>query len=1572
MATVKINLSLEDAGKSVKARTDEVKGLNRELEKSQRLSTGTKSGSSAVRASYRAAQEQMDNTEYNRARGSMGGTGASGRDFAKQAQGLDGLVRLYAVYAANLFAVSAGFTALSNAMDTTNMVKGLNQLGAASGVAMGSLAKQFAEASGGAISLRESMEATGKAVSSGMSQAQFLKLGDVAKKASQALGINMSDAVSRLTRGIVKLEPELLDELGIFTKVGKATEDYARNIGKPVAALTDFERRQAFANAVLDEGAKKFGQIEIDTNPYSKLLATLKDVAQAGLEIINVVVAPFAKLLSSNTTVLVGALALIGTKLVSDALPALANWRTGIKDAAQEANRSSSAILESFGEKFVERTNNAFKVPELQRNLKNAETEYAKSRTKFLEIDQAYSDKQKKNKFYSTVASGGELTPTGIQREINRLTKDGTAASMQAAEVLRQQKTELVQILSLRKQVTDAENKAQAQADKPLVGEYLRKRVSQGAAGRSERLDILSRVSENATEGGFGDAFSKLRNEVSGSKTMGAFGKFRTIVTGTMIAATNAVGLFISAFSGIFTAVGLVSAAFSFIVPMFRKNEEAAERFSSSIDSLKDSNENAYRVMERLSKVDPLEQLSIPALQAKATALEGLGGSLVKALDDFEKEVQSRNWADSTVNFIAGVFGKNSEEKLAAQLTKSIESAVKLAGSSEQAAAIKQQLATIVSVPADSSLASISSAVQKASPIIQKQVADLIETVGKQALRGTGSFTAFNQSLVESGKIYQDLLLSFRSSDAITKFAENSTKQLIELSKVLETGTITQQLRQMSDLTQNMSFLQLLPVDSAKEILSLSGTLGTLNDQYSEAENRIQIYTDAIERQRAIMNQGGFAAADYTKAYKDAAAAVAFLNQKIGEQRNIRVGIASQLEEAAKKFTSAMGNALIANIDAFTRGLQTAAAKASVELRKSYLDGISDPELKAKLDTQLEKESIGIDRKQLIAQLKLIESNGELKTAIMEATLATKIAAATRPGETAEQTLARPENKALQEEQTAINIARATAKLTVGQLQAALKGGGSQGVLQGLNASLTTAQSRADIAAQLKQLEGRGASIDLKGQFAQIDARSQKRTLSIDQAIADIQSQRAILNLDRKSLSDEEFAAREGGLAVRLAEFEATKMLIGPERDLAKARIAAAGLGTEDAKKALSFAEQQLKNITAQADRSQDLAEQTAARNVNLSSGLRIFDQERKITADRADKELQTLGTAIELNGAEQALLQTKQALGMITEQEFKTQSDILTKANLQLTSARDLLQVRNSAAEKLAEINRKELEAGGAGSVGPQTAAQLAADRAKVISDLALQEQSIAAVTAARSADIELIAAQTRRQTAYTDLFNNAFKSMEDAIVEFTKTGKLNFSSMIDSFLEGLLRYELQQQQMMLMQSVGGARGIAGMFMNALGIGGMSGIDKSISTLISSGIGLESAKGTAFDYGVPAFAKGGAFTNQIVDSPTLFKFARGTGLMGEAGPEAIMPLKRDSNGNLGVRAQGGGSNVEVVVNNYSNAQAETRETTDSRGNRRIEVIVGDMVAQEVAKTGSATQNAFSSTYGTRPALARR
>lgn len=70
-------------------------------------------------------------------------------------------------------------------------------------------------------------------------------------------------------------------------------------------------------------------------------------------------------------------------------------------------------------------------------------------------------------------------------------------------------------------------------------------------------------------------------------------------------------------------------------------------------------------------------------------------------------------------------------------------------------------------------------------------------------------------------------------------------------------------------------------------------------------------------------------------------------------------------------------------------------------------------------------------------------------------------------------------------------------------------------------------------------------------------------------------------------------------------------------------------------------------------------------------------------------------------------------------------------------------------------------------------------------------------------------------------------------------------------------------------------------------------------------------ADGAAFGQGrVMPFAKGG-----VVTGPTNFPMRGGTGLMGEAGPEAIMPLTRGADGKLGVQAQGGSAATTVVMN---------------------------------------------------------
>ncbi len=150
-----------------------------------------------------------------------------------------------------------------------------------------------------------------------------------------------------------------------------------------------------------------------------------------------------------------------------------------------------------------------------------------------------------------------------------------------------------------------------------------------------------------------------------------------------------------------------------------------------------------------------------------------------------------------------------------------------------------------------------------------------------------------------------------------------------------------------------------------------------------------------------------------------------------------------------------------------------------------------------------------------------------------------------------------------------------------------------------------------------------------------------------------------------------------------------------------------------------------------------------------------------------------------------------------------------------------------------------------------------------------------------------------------------------------------------------------------MLSSSSGGSNGGLGFLGDALGF-------------------LFNSKGNAFgSNGVQEFAKGGAFTNGVYSSPTLFQFAKGggfgMGVMGEAGHEAVMPLHRGSDGSLGVRVDGGnlgGSNVSVVINNNSGAKASVQQRESSNG-IEIEVMIDEMVAEKIGDQSSLTNRSL-------------
>lgn len=216
-----------------------------------------------------------------------------------------------------------------------------------------------------------------------------------------------------------------------------------------------------------------------------------------------------------------------------------------------------------------------------------------------------------------------------------------------------------------------------------------------------------------------------------------------------------------------------------------------------------------------------------------------------------------------------------------------------------------------------------------------------------------------------------------------------------------------------------------------------------------------------------------------------------------------------------------------------------------------------------------------------------------------------------------------------------------------------------------------------------------------------------------------------------------------------------------------------------------------------------------------------------------------------------------------------------------------------------------------------------------------------------------------------------NAFGGLEDALTQFVTTGKFDFKSLADSILSDIarivIRYMIIQPIIQALSSI----------MGGLGLGGFAGGGNP-----NYFPPAPNALGNAFNQGnVVPFAKGGltnGSNNGIVSSPTLFEMSGNrTGLMGEAGPEAIMPLKRAADGSLGVQAsgavQGASSSVYVqpkvnisIENNGGNSTATTSTQRNANGDLDIKVIleqVKDAVAQDMSKGGTPLNRAVESRY---------
>lgn len=362
--------------------------------------------------------------------------------------------------------------------------------------------------------------------------------------------------------------------------------------------------------------------------------------------------------------------------------------------------------------------------------------------------------------------------------------------------------------------------------------------------------------------------------------------------------------------------------------------------------------------------------------------------------------------------------------------------------------------------------------------------------------------------------------------------------------------------------------------------------------------------------------------------------------------------------------------------------------------------------------------------------------------------------------------------------------------------------------------------------------------------------------------------------------------------------------------------VSTAEANLDKAKTLQALAAKQVKDMTAVAGQAfvLDFTDALRQQNAALSDGASITELRNRLQL--AGERPETIDA--EIRKAEAIQRSTQQT--DLAAKALKALDDAGLGGSVAATSLRDGIAAQNAEIAKFKELT------------DAATASQIAFNEAM----RTRQDNRIG--LGMREGALAYVESVGTMREATAQLTQNGIKGLEDQLFSLVTTGKTNFREFAAEILKQTARMIIQQLVLRSVMQIIGAVGGGGA---PLGFGGAK------DPLGAGGAFWKNANGNAFTANnIVPYAMGG-----IVTKPTLFKFAQGgamrTGLMGEAGPEAIMPLSRGPNGKLGVASNGGGGTTNVTVNvDASGSKAQG----DSGKGEQLGRAVSQAVQQELLR----------------------
>ena len=612
------------------------------------------------------------------------------KNFSKMQQGMDGgggsggLVRAYALLAANVFALTAAFGILSRGAQVDTLIQSMERLEVVSGKSIKTIARDLQRASGFGMDFAASLRSTSLALSAGFESKQIFELGEVARNAAVSLGRNVPDALDRIFRGVIKVEPELLDEIGLFVRVNEAAAKYASQLGIAVGDLTEFQKRQAFANEAIQQGQDKFQAFEdIQIDPFAQLATTFSDMTQGILTFVNKGLKPVIELFTNNKVLFGQLFLIVGMQLFKMVIPAIGQFTLGI---ATNAAAARTAAVESAAQAQAK-----------IRQLQTEGMEYDKIKEKALSTraqEKRLSSKPQKLAVGGRKASASlekslqDRELAGAQRlEVVQLrisdlrTKKGFKIRMQNADtkrelqLLKQERDILVEQVALKSKIDFVGPMPSQQADKGSLANLVDLKNQKDVL----KADALATVTATTEFKGMGQGFKALGRqiEVTDHKAKAAgisFTRFDKVImrmggTAAIVgvklqAMMMVITPFITALMIAIPVVTFLSKQFGFFgesqSELKTANKETAETFKTLTKQMKHNKEQ----FDRFADTDNFKGMTDSVLAMKESIL-GATTALTKQVEAFEKyQSETKPFVKNINESVSRFFGRSAEEKI--------------------------------------------------------------------------------------------------------------------------------------------------------------------------------------------------------------------------------------------------------------------------------------------------------------------------------------------------------------------------------------------------------------------------------------------------------------------------------------------------------------------------------------------------------------------------------------------------------------------------------------------------------------------------------------------------------------------------------------------------------------------------------------------------------------------------------------------------------------------------------------------------------------------------------------------